>query len=75
VVAAVAAVAMEEESPCQTEDQNGSELELDRIHEAYEIKSTNRSFLWWTGYWDRVATDSRGWYIIRFSNRLRLPQI
>jgi hypothetical protein len=35
VVAAVAAVVMEEESPYQTEDQNGSNLELDRIHEAY----------------------------------------
>jgi hypothetical protein len=30
----VAAV-VEEESPCQAEDQNGSDLELDSIHEAY----------------------------------------
>jgi hypothetical protein len=28
-------VAVREESPCQAEDQNGSDLELDRIHEAY----------------------------------------
>jgi hypothetical protein len=31
---AAAAAGMQEEDPCQ-EDQNGSELELDRIHEAY----------------------------------------
>jgi hypothetical protein len=34
VVVAAAAV-MEEEVPCQAEDENGSDLELDRIHEAY----------------------------------------
>jgi hypothetical protein len=34
VAAAAVAVGMEGESPCQAEDQNGSDLELDRIHEA-----------------------------------------
>jgi hypothetical protein len=40
------AVVVVEESPLQTKDQKGSDLVLDRIHEAYQIKFTNRSFLW-----------------------------
>jgi len=31
----VVAVVMDGEGLCQAEDQNGSDLELDRIHEAY----------------------------------------
>lgn len=40
----VEAAAEVEESPCQAEDRNGSDLELDTIHEAYQISRTARSF-------------------------------
>lgn len=41
----VAAVGVEvEERPRQAEDQNGSDLELDTIHEAYQNSRTARSF-------------------------------
>jgi hypothetical protein len=63
------------ESPCQAEDQNGSDLELDdTIHGAYQPKFTNRSFLWWALHRDRVTTDPRKWDIIRFGDRLKLHQ-
>jgi hypothetical protein len=63
------------ESLCQAEDRNGTALtsELDMIHDAYQSKFTNCSFLQWAMHRNRLAIDPRRCYFFRFNNQLK-PQ-
>ena len=51
-------------------DQNGTALtsELDVIHDAYQSKFTNCSFLQWAMRRNRLAIDPRRCYFFRFNN-------